>query len=171
MPSLLLLLLLLLSPLALRAQEGDTTQPAPSPIDTAEREPVLTMTKDPMTAILLSIVPGGGQYYNRDYWKIPVFAGAAGWFVGRALYLHGQYRDIVDQMATISPDSSIYSAYKFRRESLRDDRDLNLAYFLMVEALGMIDAYVGAHLYDFTVDGFAAGLRISPIGLAFRLEW
>jgi len=129
------------------------------------------MSRNPLTAVLCSIVPGGGQFYNDDYWKIPVFAGAAGWFVGRAIYFNNQFNDVVGQMSGIDPDSSLYRSLHARREALRDDRDLNIAYLLMVEALGMIDAYVGAHLFDFTVNGSTWEVGVVPGGASVRIQW
>ena len=44
------------------------------------------------------------------------------------------------------------------REFYRDNRDVNIAYFIGVQILSMIDAYVGAHLFDFDVDNSEEGL-------------
>jgi len=38
------------------------------------------------------------------------------------------------------------------REVYRDNRDLSGLVFLVTYALAAVDAYVGAHLYDFDVD-------------------
>lgn len=165
--------LALLLSLSIASGQGEERMGA----DTTAAKPIvgLTLTKNPTTAILWSIVPGGGQLYNHDYWKVGVFVAAAGWFGYRAIHFHRLFSDTRDQIAALDPgadsNASRLSVLRFQRESYRDDRDLSFAYFLMVEALGMIDAYVGAHLYDFTVDGMDGGLRLSPTRLSLRLQW
>jgi hypothetical protein len=70
------------------------------------------------------------------------------------------------------PTSAQYARLKLERESYRDDRDLNVAYFLAVEMLGMIDAYVGAHLFDFDVgDDISSKLQIAPTGLGLSVRF
>lgn len=151
-------------------QGVDTTRSDTSA--TPESVPGLTLTKSPTSAILWAIVPGGGQLYNHDYWKVPVFLGAAAWFGYRIVHFHGLFRDMNDSISRVDAgNASTLSLLKFQRESYRDDRDINVAYLLMVEVLGMIDAYVGAHLYDFTVDGMEGTVRVSPTGASLRVAW
>jgi Family of unknown function (DUF5683) len=135
------------------------------------------MTKNPTTAILFSIVPGGGQLYNRQYWKVPLFAGVAGYFIWRVIYFHNLYIDRAAEAQRAAdqfgPTSSDYQNLKFQREQYRDDRDLNAAYVLGVEILGMIDAYVGAHMFDFDVDDISSRIYLNPInpGVGFQMRW
>ena len=42
--------------------------------------------KSPTKAMLFSIIPGGGQVYNEDYWKAPIMFGGAAVVFGSALY-------------------------------------------------------------------------------------
>lgn len=169
-PLLIISLALLLPLLRTWGQGVDTTRADTSA--TPESVPGLTLTKSPTTAILWSIIPGGGQMYNHDYWKVPVFLGAAAWFGYRIVHFHGLFRDMDDSISRAgSGNASTIAFLKFQRESYRDDRDLNFAYLLMVEVLGMIDAYVGAHLYDFTVDEVEGKVEFSPTGVSLRLQW
>ena len=131
------------------------------------------MTKDPTTAILFSIVPGGGQFYNEQYWKIPLFAGTAGYFIYRVISYHNLFREKADQTDSVGRDNPGYSRLKLEREFYRDERDLNAAYFLGVEILNMIDAYVGAHMFDFDVDDeVSSRIYLDPlnnsVGLSIR---
>lgn len=173
LPLLLLLLVLLAAPS--RAQGPDSlSRPKPA-IDTAlpaSGAQGYVMTKSPTTATLLAIVPGLGQVYNEQYWKVPIFAGVAGFFAWRAITLNslflGKSRE-ADQAGRSSP---LYPRLKLERESYRDDRDLNIAYFLAIEMLGMIDAYVGANLFDFDVgDDISSKLQIAPTGLGLSVRF
>jgi hypothetical protein len=136
------------------------------------------MTKSPTTAILLSIIPGGGQFYNEQYWKVPLFAGAAGYFLWRVIYFHNLYKDKSSEAdiaaKTSGLSSSLYQSLKLQREGYRDDRDLHAAYFLAVEVLGMIDAYVGAHMFDFDVgDDISSRIYLTPVnpGIGVQMRW
>ena len=102
----------------------------------------------------------------------PLFAGFAGYFAWRVISYNNLFlakeREANDSGRT-SPD---YPSLKLQRESYRDDRDLNIAYFLAVEMLGMIDAYVGAHLFDFDVgDNISSKLQVTPTGLGLSVRF
>ena len=115
------------------------------------------MTKSPGLATVLSLVAGGGQIYNEQYIKAVLFAGTTGFFIGQAVFFHGRYADVAAEVDAIPLEDSTrtYRRSQLRnlRESYRDTRDLNIAYAAGVTILSMIDAYVGAHLFDFDVDG------------------
>lgn len=52
------------------------------------------LTKDTIPAgqlTLLSLVPGVGQIYNRQYWKVPVFYGAIGGFIAGGIITSHSY--------------------------------------------------------------------------------
>lgn len=111
------------------------------------------MTKSPWGAVGRSaIIPGWGQYYNESYWKIPIIWGVMGWFT--YLYVENnnyykKYGDLYRDSLEDSPNGD--SNYKQARDFYRNERDqwalfLGLTYFL-----NLVDAYVDAHLFDFTV--------------------
>jgi hypothetical protein len=132
------------------------------------------MTKSPTKAILFSIIPGGGQLYNEQYWKIPLFTGAAAYFLWRTIYFHNLYIDKAAEASRAANDPSLYSVLKAEREQDRDDRDRNGAYVLAVEIIGMIDAYVGAHMFDFDVDGdISSRIYLTPVnpGVGLEMRW
>jgi hypothetical protein len=137
-----------------------------------------TMTKSPTMAILYSIIPGGGQIYNRQYWKAPLFFGAAVFFAWRVIYYHNLFLDtaaVIDALpSTVSSTDPQRLRLRAQREFYRDNRDLNAAYFLGVEILNMIDAYVGAHLFDFDVsDEVSSRIYLDPMrfGAGVSLRW
>ncbi|MBC8143980.1 MAG: hypothetical protein H7X80_00255, partial [bacterium] len=137
------------------------------------------MTKSPTVAVLLSIVPGGGQIYNEQYIKSLLFIGAGSFFAVQAVRFHTSFVTKADQIDALPVDDSTTnrSFLKTEREFYRDNRDLNVAYFIGVQLLSMIDAYVGAHLFDFDVDGGDEGLTSkltldpSRMALGVTMRW
>lgn len=118
------------------------------------------------------IIPGGGQIYNRKYWKLPIIYGG---FVGCAYALtwnnkmykdYSQaYLDIMDDDdTTVSYEDFLPSGYdissrleylqnlfKKRKDYYRRYRDLSIFCFIGVYILSVIDAYVDAELSDFDI--------------------
>lgn len=128
---------------------------------------------DPKKALWLSIVfPGGGQIYNRKYWKLPLFYGG---FLGCLYALNWNntmYRDYsqayIDIMDT-NPDTKSYvnflpptydaeanaerlkTLFKRKKDFYRRYRDLSIFCLIGVYALSIIDAYVDAELSSFDI--------------------
>ncbi len=167
--SLLPLLLLSLVAVADVAAQSDTTLPAEAP----------TLTKDPTTAVLLSLpLPGLGQLYNEQYWKIPVFTGTCA--VSAFLFFKNNAdfnatADLYDQAVANDADALVLDRLRTQREAYRDNRDLAGFVFLTAYVLAAVDAYVGAHLYDFDVsDDLSLGVGPSPshlMALNLHLRW
>ena len=137
------------------------------------------MTKDPTTAVLLSLpLPGLGQYYNEQYWKIPIFTGTCAvsaylFFSNNADY--NTTADLYDQAVAVGADQSVTDRLRNQREAFRDNRDLAGFVFVTAYLLAAVDAYVGAHLYDFDVsDDLSLGLGPTPtqfMALRVGLTW
>lgn len=109
---------------------------------------VFVMQKSPWGAVLRSaVIPGWGQFYNESYLKIPVIWGigaalAAGW-----IYNNNRYQD--NRNFYIQTNNNLY---KQQRDFYRDQRDNFTIYLAILYLLNMVDAYVDAHLFDFTVE-------------------
>ena len=128
---------------------------------------------DPTRALWLGlIVPGGGQIYNRKYWKLPIIYGG---FLGctYALSWNNQmlsdysqaYLDIMDddpntksyeKMLPINFNMSgreeqFKEIFKNRKNYYRKYRDMSILAFVAVYALSVIDAYVDAELSSFDI--------------------
>lgn len=145
--------------------------------DTAKPLEVFTEfqnTKSPGLAILYGVFPGGGQIYTEQYWKAPIVFGAALFLGWRVWDLTSKFNEQADLAASLPDTSAQLSRVRQLREQYRDDRDMNFIYFLAVEALGMIDAYVGVYLYDFNVEGVAGDAKLgvlpTPDGMAPALK-
>ena len=167
----LLSILLLILPLAARAQQDSI----PQSIETEWRP-------DATKAVWLGvIVPGAGQIYNRSYWKLPIVYGA---FMGcgyaimtmqnrysgyKQAYLD-LYNDV--EAGTVSEDpsksyiavipegydltrvggaSTWMNTLKNRQSTYHRYRDYSVLAIVVAYALSLIDAYVDAQLFDFDI--------------------
>ena len=164
-----LVLLLVLFSGTEAAAQSDTTLPAQPP----------PLTKDPTTAVLLSLpLPGLGQFYNEQYWKIPIFTGTCAvtaylFFKNNADF--NETAALYDQAVAEGADDLVLDRLKTQREAFRDNRDLSGFVFLTAYVLAAVDAYVGAHLYDFDVsDDLSMGLgpsRSHIMALNLSMRW
>jgi hypothetical protein len=120
---------------------------------------VFIMQKSPWGAVLRSaIIPGFGQFYNESYWKIPVIWGVGALFISGWVYNNNLYKDNKNLFINNEEEE----IYKLRRDFYRDQRDNFTIYLVILYILNLVDAYVDAHLYDFTVneDFISGGSRI-----------
>ena len=112
------------------------------------------MKKSPWLAVGLSaIFPGLGQFYNESYWKLPIIAFFTGLLGYEIIYNNSKFLDYRDKYAASqTPEFPIGDTRLHDlREFYRDQRDQNLLYFGLFYLIDMADAYVDAHLYDFSV--------------------
>ena len=112
------------------------------------------MQKSAWGAVLRSaIIPGWGQIYNESYLKVPIVWGLSGWFIYNYLRNDKKYKDYRNlYLITTDPnDSRQRSMYKDNREFYKDQRDLFAMYFVFTYLANLVDAYVDAHLFDFSV--------------------
>jgi hypothetical protein len=171
----------------LEAQERDSTTkektfvPLGSMMQTpttATRKTQGEMTKSPVLALALSLIPGLGQIYVESYWKAPIFLGGFGTAVGFLIYNTAQLSEANRLLGALVDATSPLGTRQFltrRREIFRDYRDISIVSMIGVIGLAAIDAYVGAHLFDFDVsDELKATLRFDPlqqrINLTLRLQ-
>ena len=120
----------------------------------------------PGKATLYSILlPGLGQIYNREYWKLPVYLGLMGFAVhfysdNRANY--ERFRDIYIEASApgytgqVSATQALYYRDQYRR--IRDYAALGIA---VIYLLQIIDANVFSYMHDFEVDDDIA-LKVAP---------
>lgn len=110
-------------------------------------------SKSPTKAMLFSIVPGGGQVYNEDYWKAPIMFGGAAIVLSSALYYNGLYSD-TEELITLETDqtSTYVGQLKKRKEFYRDYRDQFYLYLGAIYVVSLLDAYTGAYLYNFDIN-------------------
>ena len=141
-------------------------------------------------AILWAFLPGGGQIYNRKYWKLPIVWGAfmacyysITWNNRQYQEYHAAYRDLSGpdpehntSWLVFAPTGAQASDYQQYQSSLRSTlkrgndfyrryRDLSIVATVLVYGLSILDAYVDAELYTFNISPDLS-LRVVPeVGL------
>ncbi len=114
-------------------------------------------------AFYSTIIPGGGQVFNRQYWKAPLAFGGvatAGYFVysntTQYRYYRDQYRLRVDDDPLTVVDSPLTDVSSANISSARDGyrKRMEQSYIavIIVYGLNVIEAYTSAHLMNFDVD-------------------
>lgn len=115
--------------------------------DSTIQSQVFVMQKSPWGAVVRSaVLPGWGQIYNESYWKAPIVWGVMGWFVYNWVDNNNNYIDYKNLY--IITGKSLDLEY---RNFYRDQRDEFAIYFALTYFLTLVDAYVDAHLFDFSV--------------------
>jgi hypothetical protein len=144
-------------PLAPASSTPNDTLPAPGGsgdsvnTDTAEAP---RGKKDSWTAVGLSaILPGAGQVYTENYWKVPVILGLGGYWIyewNQNDDKYDEYHDLYQQSIADAPPNG-NEQYLQLREAYKDQRDAFAWYLGILYLVNVVDAYVGAELYDFDV--------------------
>ena len=127
-----------------------------------------------IATIRSAILPGLGQAYNREYWKIPVVYGAIGVPAGFFVYNNIWYKRTKRAYEIrVSNDTANFptidkkleplgtESLRFYRNAFRRDRDYAVLYFFIAWALNVVDATVFGHLKDFDVSPDLS-LKIKP---------
>ena len=124
-----------------------------------------------------AILPGLGQAYNGDYWKIPIFytgLGACVYCLGFNQRQYDRYRDmyVAYNEGTYTGNLTVDNI-KWYRDQHRRYRDYSIIATILVYALNIIDANVFAHFNTFDVsDDISFNVEpqmISPVAPAGNL--
>lgn len=125
-------------------------------------------------ALYALIIPGGGQVYNKDYWKLPLVYGAYYGLYAVYNFNNNNYKTLRDclnaryvvpklddpckntRLNTIDERSLI--AYRDQYNKTRQQSILGL---VLVHILSATEAYVDAHLKNFDIDDNLT-IRLTP---------
>ncbi|MEX0601877.1 MAG: DUF5683 domain-containing protein [Bacteroidota bacterium] len=112
--------------------------------------------KSPALALGLSaVLPGAGQAYTGRYLRIPVIWGFGYWFSRNWIKANDFYEEYREQFRLSVERGESGGAgnaqFKYIRDFYRDERDRFALYILITYLLNLMDAYVGASLYNFDV--------------------
>lgn len=184
-------LLCLFLALPAAAQTPDTTAAPPAPTALNDHSPQGALWR-------AAAVPGWGQLYNRQLYKIPVVYLALGGLAVLAVELHRDYTfyncayqyqafeeaiargaadenprlECADEYVRLAAGRDVpAAAIEPIRNNRRRNRDLSTIGVGLVYALSVLDAYVNAHLLDFDVsDDLSVTVLPHPDGLAARIR-
>ena len=143
-----------------------------------------TWQPNPKRALWLALViPGGGQIYNRKYWKLPLVYGGFMGCIYAMTWNNSMYRDYSQaylDLADSDPNTQSYNQFlhtgvnitpanadrykeifKKRKDKYRRWRDLSFFVMIGVYALSFIDAYVDAELSNFDISKDLS-LKVEP---------
>ncbi|MCL2738441.1 MAG: DUF5683 domain-containing protein [Bacteroidales bacterium] len=108
-------------------------------------------------ALYSALLPGLGQAYNGDYWRIPIYCGGLmtfGYFIHFNHTHYQRYRnDYNNSRKTPSEYAGHHSSenLKWYRDTYRRYRDYCILGGILLYAINIIDANVFAYLQDFDV--------------------
>ncbi|PQJ23050.1 DUF5683 domain-containing protein [Tenacibaculum sp. SG-28] len=131
----------------------------------SNKQPQISNKYNPLSpskaAFYSAIFPGGGQIYNKKYWKAPIVWGA----IGTSVYFYITNSDEYDRYRTAFrlrsqglPDEfngdngNVFvstSGLENAQKVLRKNRDLSLLSGVLLYVLQIVEASVNAHLLQF----------------------
>ncbi len=141
-----------------------------------EKEPkkIVAFKPDAEKAVWFSaLLPGFGQIYNRQYWKVPIiYGGAIG--LGYSIAVNNQqyieYRKAYADLARNDGKSTYYehflpegvvindenrsyytNVFKSKQDAYLNYRDISIIGAVVLYLLTIIDAYVDAQLFDYDI--------------------
>lgn len=124
-----------------------------------------------------ALIPGWGQAYNKQYWKIPLVYGilaipASTYVYNNDLYLKSKFA-YEARFKELNGDASFVSAIDPQLKNLslgslqsyrnvfRKNRDYSIMWFILAWGLNIVDATVYGHLKEFDISQQLA-LKIEP---------
>jgi hypothetical protein len=153
-------------------------------LEATELTTLAEINRGPRKALLWSIIPGGGQVYNRAWWKVPLVYGGLLGVVAVADFNQTQYsryvraleaRCLGDGLVVVIPNQeclpkeSEFPVGRVSTEALvrnrnNANRQRQTAYFGIIAAyiLQAVEAFTDAHLKEFDIDDDLS-IRLTPI--------
>ena len=175
--------------------KADTTIPK----DMTAKDTIVKKKHDPAKATRRSaIIPGWGQAYNHQYWKIPIVYGVLAIPASTFIYNNKWYKKTKDAYEiVVNEETDRYDEIdpklidpatgmplsaqdlQYYRNTFRRDRDYSILFFLIAWGVNVVDATVFGHLKDFDVSDDLS-MHLQPdynpvtkqpgIGLAFNIK-
>jgi len=153
--------------------------PGPQPVikSTADSTPLISAKRKPFqpnpkkAGLYSALLPGLGQLYNRQYWKVPVVyvgIGAAGYFFVKNLNNYQSYRKAyisrINNPNYTDKYTGIYTPEQLQQ--LQNDYNKYLDLTVLLSAVGytlqVLDAITSAHLKNFDISRDIS-MRLSPV--------
>lgn len=138
-----------------------------------------------------ALFPGGGQIYNRKYWKLPIiYGGLLGLIYGYSFNnkYFTTYSNAYRDLALNSPNKSymdflppgydveakrdyLEKTFKRKKNMYRTWRDYCLVGMIGVYLVSMVDAYVDASLYHFDVSTDLDADKNPTLMLSYKINF
>jgi Family of unknown function (DUF5683) len=161
--------------ISVRAQDSVATQPlTDTSINIKKVSPVRKIFQpDAKRAGLYSaLIPGLGQYYNRQYWKLPIVYAVLGTTIYFAVARNNEYeryrKAYVSRIANEQTSQDEFqgilslSGIKQYQDEAKQNRDLMIVFTVIVYAGQIMEAISGAHLRNFDISKDLS-MQVSPI--------
>ncbi|UXP31719.1 DUF5683 domain-containing protein [Reichenbachiella agarivorans] len=113
------------------------------------------------SALYSAVLPGLGQMYNKQYWKLPIIYGG-GILIGHLIKYNQDYytafrnawiAETDGDESTVNPFSGFSeSSLQRRAEQFQRDRDFMIIIGVVYYILNIVDAHVAAHLIEFDIN-------------------
>ena|ERR1700761_25127 len=195
---LLIICLIIASVITVNAQQIDTTGKSKTDkklrakLDSVKANPIVPKVKEkvyhpdsnhsPHKAVMHSLmVPGWGQVYNRQYWKVPLIYTGLGLFVSVYVFNQQNYSITLkiaqDREKGITPAPGAkeytlfnqYQQYNISTQAIDDavagykrNEELGIFGFVAIWGIQMIDAYIDAKFqHTYSIDNNLS-LKVSP---------
>ena len=165
-----------------------------SPSEETETQEIATSQNDPgvgsifygqpgKAALYSLVVPGGGQFYNRRYWKVPIIWGVEGFALAHLISNINASRDATlcwratlgdidasnlslcsDEILSLDPNSPTQRTEAFaERQSARSGKDLAWILMSVAHLFNVVEAFVDRHLINFdTTEDLSLHNRPNP---------
>ena len=105
------------------------------------------------------ILPGGGQFYNRRYWKLPLVWGIEGgaiyWYLWNSSRLddwQAGYLGLLNGEIESYNGITQASTAKLYRDRYRKNKEYAYIGIILAHLLNVFDAFIDRHLIDFDID-------------------
>ncbi|MEM6878100.1 MAG: DUF5683 domain-containing protein [Bacteroidota bacterium] len=132
----------------------------------------------PGAALRWALIPGGGQIYNRRWWKLPLVYGGVFGTIGYAEFYNNNFQRVVRALEAECfgdgiPEDCMVSDHEFTgifdvtalrtlRDRFDQRRQYAYLYIALVYLLQAVEAYTDAQLMDFDMDENLSAFRIVP---------
>lgn len=139
-------------------------------------------------ALYSLLIPGGGQAYNRKYWKLPIVWGAVGFFGYQAISATRNYREMDKAYRCMLRGEECFYEYgpenrKIRvttagemrpiRDRGRNASERSWVTFSAIYLIQVFEAYIDRHLIDFDMDEnltFSSFVSPGYLGVGFAMH-
>jgi len=117
-------------------------------------------------ALLWSIIPGGGQIYNKQYVKASIDILAESLLIGTAINYHIKMNDAYS-LYEQTHSQAHYDEYNYYYQQQQN----MIWWWATVKLLALLDAYIDAKMYNFNEKKNKLDLEFEGLGMSLRYNF